>query len=139
MTYADSQKRIYAGLIDALIVYVAFFVVAVVLSRVLGSGTADLFALPMLAAAWFYTPYMCASKDQATIGMKVFKLHMVNMEGGRVTLTQSMLRAAIEAPLFLVLGGGVIYFLLFSFIVDKNPSKQTPQDIIAKTLVIKAE
>ena len=139
MTYADSQKRIYAGLIDAIIVYAAFFVVVVALSQMLGSGAADLLALPMLAAAWFYTPYMCASKDQATIGMKIFKLRMANMEGGRISLTQSMLRAAIEAPLFLVLGGGVIYFLLFSFIVDKNPNKQTPQDIIAKTLVIKAE
>ena len=139
MTYADSQKRIYAGLIDAIIVYAAFFVVVVALSQMLGSGAADLLALPMLAAAWFYTPYMCASKDQATIGMKVFKLRMVNMEGGRISLKQSMLRAAIETPIVLIMAGGALYFLVFLFLLERSPAKQTFQDVIAKTLVIKAE
>ena len=95
--------------------------------------------LPILGAAWFYTPYMCASKDQATIGMRVFKLRMVNTESGRISLKQSMLRAAIETPIVLIMAGGTLYFPLFLFLMERSSAKQTFQDIIAKTLVIKAE
>ena len=139
MDYGNPQKRVFAGLIDGVLIYAAIFVVAIVLTNVLGSSTADLLVLPILAAAWFYTPYMCASKDQATIGMKIFKLRMVNMEGGRISLKQSMLRAAIETPIVIILAGGTLYFLVFLFLLERSPTKQTFQDVIAKTLVIKAE
>lgn len=38
-----------------------------------------------------------------------------------------------------VLAGGALYFLVFLFLLERSPTKQIFQDVIAKTLVIKAE
>ena len=85
MNYAGVDKRAFAGFIDALIVYASFFILAVIISRTIGESVLILFLMLLAAAA--YTQLMCASKYQATVGMRLFKLRMANIDGAPVITT----------------------------------------------------
>lgn len=134
MNYAGADKRAFAGLIDALIVYVSFFILAVIISRTIGESVLILFLMLLAVAA--YTPLMCASKYQATVGMRLFKLRMANIDGAPVTLQQSLIRSALELVFFIIAGVGVLYFLVFNFMIERSSSGQTLHDKVANTVIL---
>ena len=90
----------------------------------------------MLLAVAAYTPLMCASKYQATVGMRLFKLRMANIDGAPVTLQQSLIRSALELVFFIIAGVGVLYFLVFNFMIERSSSGQTLHDKVANTVIL---
>lgn len=79
--------------------------------------------------AWPYYAVMEASKKQATLGKLTMGLRVDDVDGGRVTFTQTSVRFFIRAVSAILLGAG---FLMSLF----HPRGQTLHDIAANCVVV---
>lgn len=77
-----------------------------------------------LAFAWIYFLVFFWTRAGQTLGMRAWKIELQNLEGGRITVTQALIRIATSA------------FGLANLSVPIDPQKRGFHDIWAKTKVV---
>ncbi|EGU32477.1 hypothetical protein VII00023_22381 [Vibrio ichthyoenteri ATCC 700023] len=77
-----------------------------------------------LAAVWVYFFVFFWTRAGQTLGMRAWKLQVRNLDGGRITVTQALIRLATSG------------FGLANLAVPLDPKKRAFHDIWAKTQVI---
>jgi uncharacterized RDD family membrane protein YckC len=133
--FASFDQRLLASVIDyffltlgyALLILLCYIVVNDKAQRIMLA----LSGLPLIPLAKFiYGSLTEASEKQGTIGKRLLNIKVTDMEGGRISLTNSFGRNA--AKVFSVITFFIGY--LYSFL---NRKQQCLHDLIANTLVIK--
>lgn len=77
-----------------------------------------------LAAVWVYFFVFFWTRAGQTLGMRAWKLQVRNLDGGRITVTQALIRLATSG------------FGLANLAVPFDPKKRAFHDIWAKTQVV---
>ncbi|MGR5288618.1 RDD family protein [Vibrio maritimus] len=77
-----------------------------------------------LAFVWIYFIVFFWTRAGQTLGMRAWKIEVQNLEGGRITVTQALIRLATSA------------FGLSNLAVPIDPQKRGFHDIWAKTKVV---
>ncbi|USD65592.1 RDD family protein [Vibrio sp. SCSIO 43136] len=77
-----------------------------------------------LAAVWVGFFVFFWTKAGQTLGMRAWRLHLTNHEGGRITITQALIRVATSV------------FGLGNLAVPFDPEKRSFQDMWAKTKMV---
>ena len=132
MNYASGLSRIFAGTLDFLTIFIAFAVTGLMLKKIgLSNDTLTIILMLSFAA---YTPLMCASKMQGTLGMKLCKQRMVSEDGGAVSLKQAFSRSAVEL-VFAGLGS-VLFQIYVKNSVKASPTSQLWHDSLFKTYIV---
>lgn len=136
MTYSGTFRRLFAFLIDSIVMIGCYLVLGIILRSAI--FLTPLFALPMLGFwffgglfffAWFYFAGFESSKWQATIGKKLLELKVVDLEGNRVSFARATGRyfGKLLSRITLMIG-----FLMIIW----TKKKQALHDKLASTLVI---
>lgn len=142
--YAGFWLRFAAFLIDGVALafpYCAIFLLTLVIARleistkgnenIVGSVlTAALFPLLMLAVFWLYFALMESSSLHATLGKKILRLYVTDLQGRRLTFGRSTARTFAKILSIITIGIG---FILCGF----THKKQALHDIIASCLVLR--
>ncbi|WP_051711466.1 RDD family protein [Andreprevotia chitinilytica] len=111
-------SRVLGGLIDGIILLIPFWIGEIVIPLVGG-----------LLIYVLYTALMMASESQATIGMKIMNIKLVDEHGAKVKNDKAFIRALVSIPSSLVLWFGYLWALF-------NPKSQTLHDVVANTYVV---
>ena len=128
--YASFWERLAAFIIDAAILVGPFFALYLLLKLANIYILLSLFNLSVLILFSIYNTFYIA-KSGATIGKKLLRLKVVDLNYGNVSLKQTLIRETVGKLIsFLLLGIGSIFIL-----VDKN--KQALYDKLARTYVVK--
>ncbi|SMC90941.1 RDD family protein [Pedobacter nyackensis] len=133
--FASFDQRLLATVVDYFLISCAYvLILLIVFAFVEGKELRMMLlfiALPLIPIARFiYGSIAEASAQQATIGKKLLKIKVTDMEGGRLTLEKSFLRNASKIFSVIPLFSGY----LTSFL---NRKQQCLHDLIANTLVVK--
>lgn len=133
--YAGFWLRVWAFLIDGIIVSIGVGIVASILGIDEGGffstepgGTETLLDL---AAGWLYFGLMESSSSQATVGKMALSLKVTDIEGRRVSFGRATGRhfGKIVSALILLIG-----FMMAGW----TAKKQALHDLMAETLVVRA-
>jgi uncharacterized RDD family membrane protein YckC len=160
--YADVPNRFIALIIDALVMFVLFVVIAVILGAVglqagvTATGTSlvsgIVFAVISLVVGGAYFIYTWTSM-RASVGMRVLGMQVGNaFDGKTLTMEQAARRylvlwgpSTLSGALNSVSGiGNLISLVVFFYLVyllwttAKSPTKQGFHDIFANTVVVKS-
>jgi uncharacterized RDD family membrane protein YckC len=162
IVYADVVTRIIALVIDSLILFVAYIIIAIVLAIFGGFVGWFLGSIVYFVGSAAYFVYTW-TKQRATYGQKMMKLETVNAADG-ATLTQPqairrwafMYGPAVIASIFsripagdlgslVILGTigflisilGLVYSLYLLYTTTQSPKRQGFHDVQAGTVVIK--
>jgi uncharacterized RDD family membrane protein YckC len=152
--YADVPNRIIAYIIDAILVAILNFIVAIVLAGLgltagIGVLVAALIGLAISAGYFIYT----WTSMRATVGMRVLGMQIGNAGDGRTMTTEQGIRRyfALAAPAILaqvvqplgivgwVVGvASLIWYIWLIYTMSQSPTKQGWHDVFANTQVVKA-
>ena len=127
-------RRVYAFLIDALIVFLISIPVSIVIFFLgiftLGLGFALYFIMfPALAIA--YVAYTMGSEDQATVGMKANDIYLSRLDGGRI----DPMTAIVHSVLFWA--GNAMLSPLVLLVTLFSDRKRTLHDLLLGTIVLR--
>ena len=125
LEYAGFLRRLAALAVDFILLSIVFSI----LNWLLGSGLAN-FIFFFAGAAYFIL--LESSPQQGTIGKKLMRIRVTDINGQQISTTQAAIRyfSKIISAVILYIG-----FIMAAF----TKQKQGLHDIIAKTLVIKGE
>ncbi|WP_171014889.1 RDD family protein [Culicoidibacter larvae] len=94
----------------------------------------------VLVVFFFCTSYIPTKQDGQTIGQKIMRLRVLNVNGKKRTYVQSFFREGIVkitfAPLYVLVSGG--YFLIVNLLMKRDITAEMPIDILLKTDVVDA-
>ena len=143
--YGGFWWRVLSYLIDAIILSIGYFLVAIVFSfnwLFLGDdykywaavGITSVFAYTVLTfiAPWLYFALMESSKFQGTLGKWALKMIVVDEEGKQITFARATGRYFAKILSSLTLGIGYI-------MVAFTERKQGLHDILARTIILKSK
>lgn len=123
--------RLGAYLIDGILLGIINFVIGMVVGMILPESIAGYVGMGIgLLIGLAYFAYMESSEKQATFGKQVLNIKVTDMEGGRISTGNAVVRYLSKILSGIILGIG---FLMVLF----TERKQGLHDIIAKTLVVK--
>lgn len=133
--FASFDQRLLASAIDYFLLLCSYVVLALLSFIVVEDKTQrimlTLSGLPLVPLAkYIYGSFTEASEKQGTIGKRLLRIKVTDMDGNRITLRNSFGRNT--AKLFSVLTLCIGY--LYSFL---NKKQQCLHDLIANTLVVK--
>lgn len=140
LPYAGFAKRLGAFLVDAVIVFLPCFLIAIVVvlasslqkDRVVVALT-ELFLQAFIAIVpAVYAGLFESSSWQATPGKKLFKIKVVDLSGKRCTFARAISRNLAFAVSDLSLGLGYLLML-------KSKRKQCLHDMVANCLVLESK
>ena len=133
MQYAGFLRRLVAFIIDAVLLYSIFFVIALLLGDSgmdpRTGGINPLLNLLSVLITWLYFALMESSAHQATLGKMAIGIKVTDLEGNRISFGQATGRyfAKFLSTLSLAIG-----YIMVAF----TEKKQGLHDILAKTLVL---
>lgn len=133
--FASFDQRLLAAVIDYFFLTFAYTLL-ILLSFIVVNDKAQrmmlaLSGLPLIPLAKFiYGSLTEASEKQGTIGKRLLNIKVTDMEGGRISLANSLGRNAAKVFSVVTLFIGYLYSFL-------NRKQQCLHDLIANTLVIK--
>ncbi|MBK7109749.1 MAG: RDD family protein [Chitinophagales bacterium] len=138
MQIIDSQsgQTIYAGFLSRFVAYIIDMLMIGIARSILALIFGFSLFHPSMGIIWFgsifgllYFIIMEGSKYQATVGKLLMRIKVVNLQGGRITLSESIIRnlSKILSAIFLLIG-----FLM----VLLDDRKRALHDRIAGTFVI---
>ncbi len=130
MEYSGFWRRFVAYFIDAILLSVIFWLLALVLGGIGGDGGV-LVAYILGAIGWLgYYAAMESSSNQATVGKMALGIKVTDLEGNRISFGRALGRnlAKIISALIFYIG-----FIMAAF----TAKKQALHDMIANTLVVK--
>jgi len=135
LTYAGFSKRIFASLIDGVIIFFIAVVPLIVIGMVGASKeTMDvrpiLVQLLVLMGGWIYEAAMNSSSKQATLGKMALGIKVTDLEGNRISFGKATGRHFGK-----YLSSCMYVGYLMAAFTQKN---QALHDIIAGTLVLDA-
>jgi uncharacterized RDD family membrane protein YckC len=127
-------RRVYAFLIDALIVFLISIPVSIVIFLLgiftLGLGFALYFIMfPTLAIA--YVAYTMGSEDQATVGMKANDIYLSHLDGGKI----DPMTAIVHSVLFWA--GNAMLSPLVLLVTLFSDRKRTLHDLLLGTIALR--
>jgi uncharacterized RDD family membrane protein YckC len=127
-------RRVYAFLIDALIVFLISIPVSIVIFLLgiftLGLGFALYFIMfPALAIA--YVAYTMGGEDQATVGMKANDIYLSHLDGGKI----DPMTAIVHSVLFWA--GNAMLSPLVLLVTLFSDRKRTLHDLLLGTIVLR--
>jgi uncharacterized RDD family membrane protein YckC len=139
--YAGFWLRFSAALIDAVTLFIPLGVVTFVVGLVIRLATVGtthdpatliIAILPpvILAVVWFYSAAMESSPWQATIGKKVLRLYVTDVEGRRLAVARAAGRNVAKCLSAVTAGVGY-------FICGFTQKKQALHDMVADCLVLR--
>ena len=134
VTYAGFWLRVWAVLIDGLIVTVVMGILTAVLQLPGGFLSSEFHVATFLvtqAGNWLYAAVMESSTSQATIGKMALNIKVTDLEGERVSFGRASGRHFAKFVSYLTIGIG---FLMAGW----TQKKQALHDMMADTLVVKA-
>jgi uncharacterized RDD family membrane protein YckC len=141
-------QRAAAFLIDLLIIMLLNMFLVLPLATVLGlresKGTNEVRSafvmfllgaylvttIVVIIAAWLYYAYMESSRVQGTLGKKIMRIRVTDMDGGRVSFQTATVRFFGKVISTALAGAG---FIMAPF----TPNYQALHDVIAKTMVVR--
>jgi uncharacterized RDD family membrane protein YckC len=127
-------RRVYAFLIDAMIVFLLSIPVSIVIFLLgivtLGLGF-FLYAIMFPVLAITYVAYTMGSEDQATVGMKANDIYLSRLDGGRI----DPMTAIVHSVLFWA--GNAILTPLVLLVTLFSDSKRTLHDLLLGTIVLR--
>ncbi|GAB4335846.1 MAG: RDD family protein [Flammeovirgaceae bacterium] len=124
--YAGFWVRFVASFIDGLILIIPnLLLIFLIEDQIIES-------IVSYIAFWPYYAIMESGESQATIGKKVMKIKVTNINGERVTFKQASIRYFAKII-------STIIFLIGYIIAAFTSKKQALHDLIAETLVLKVE
>ena len=137
--YAGFWKRFAAFIIDYILIYIANFVISVMIGLVVTVGAASdtgigvvhsviLFSF-WLVAPWLYWALMESSSHQATLGKKALKIKVTDYSGERLTFARATGRHWAKIASFATI---YIGFIMAGF----TTKKQGLHDMISESLVV---
>lgn len=129
ITYASLPERFCSVMIDYVVVVGVIFIL-IMLATNISSEQIMLKFWHVMAVEWFYFSTQHSSYRRATIGMRIMKLEIIDMDAQQINLTTASLRYCFSLVSSLVLWLG--HWMMLT-----NPSRQTLHDKVAGTLVIK--
>ena len=130
--HAGLLRRLAAMTYDSMLV-IALFVIPTSIAMALRGGEpippgSILFqAMLIISAGVFFVAFWTAGGQ--TLGMRAWRIRVVNQDGHKITFRQSMLRFIMAIPSISLFGLGIFWMLL-------DPQKRTWPDRIAGTHVI---
>lgn len=125
--------RAGAYIIDAILIGAINFVIGMIVGAILPESIAGIIGGVIgFIIGLGYFAYMESSEKQATFGKQALNIKVTDMEGGRISTGNAVVRylSKILSALILMIG-----FLMVLF----TERKQGLHDIIAKTLVVKTK
>ena len=127
--YAGFGLRFGAILLDGLIIGLPLKIFGNIFSAI-GDEADSVYTLITIVIYWLYFAIMESSKNQATLGKKILKIKVVDMNGNKVSFARATGRhfGKILSSFILLIG-----FFMAGF----TEKKQTLHDIMAQCLVIK--
>jgi len=142
LRYASLWRRAFACLVDFLILAAAVIPAAIVLTWIMEATHDDLgmkvrharYLAGIGAVAlwvfgdWFYNACMISSEWQATVGRRIFKVRILDVNGRRVTFWQATARHFSKFLSTFLLGAG---FVMAAF----SRRRQALHDVVAETIV----
>jgi uncharacterized RDD family membrane protein YckC len=127
-------RRVYAFLIDAMIVFLLSIPVSIVIFLLgivtLGLGFV-LYAIMFPVLAITYVAYTMGGEDQATVGMKANDIYLARLDGGRIDPMTAMVHSVLFWAGNALLTPLVLLVTLFS---DR---KRTLHDLLLGTIVLR--
>lgn len=146
LVYAGFWKRFLAYIIDAILLYIGYAVIAMIFlgGASLGfsranandpaaaaaiAGTLMMTVLIFVALAWLYSAFMESSKNQGTLGKMALGLRVTDLDGNPITFGRATGRFFGKLLSGMILNIG---FIMAGF----TEKKQGLHDIIAGTLVL---
>lgn len=179
---ADSRQKLYAGVaariaayfIDCLLLFLGVIVLQAALylvnpivsimrsGQVPTNGQVHLWvSTSVTIPCLLYFALMLCSSRQATLGMRLLKLRVGSVEGGRIGFAQALLRSAVllipfelnhsvifhllprgappSTPFFLGIAGVWVVIAIYVALVILTPRRQSAHDLVARTIVQEAE
>jgi uncharacterized RDD family membrane protein YckC len=135
--YAGFWPRLWALLIDQILLSVAAFIVGFVIGFIIGVSGGDITTgvewtinVIVLVGYYLYYAIMESSPAQATVGKQALGIQVTDLEGNRISFWRALGRnlAKIVSVLTLFIG-----YIIAGF----TAKKQALHDMIASTLVVK--
>jgi uncharacterized RDD family membrane protein YckC len=127
-------RRVYAFLIDALIVFLLSIPVSIVIFLLgivtLGIGF-FLYAIMFPVLAITYVAYTMGGEDQATVGMKENDIYLSRLDGGKI----DPITAIVHSVLFWA--GNAILTPLVLLVTLFSDRKRTLHDLLLGTVVLR--
>ena len=127
-------RRVYAFLIDAVIVFLLSIPVSIVIFLLgivtLGLGF-FLYAIMFPVLAITYVAYTMGSEDQATVGMKANDIYLSRLDGGRI----DPITAIVHSVLFWA--GNAVLTPLVLLVTLFSDRKRTLHDLLLGTIVLR--
>jgi len=126
-------RRLGAIFYDSFLLLTVLFVASLIIVVFTGIKPEDsyfflfqiyIFVIAYLFFAWFWT------RDGQTLGMRTWKMKVVNEDGSRITWNKALLRFAVSIFSWLVLGLGFLWSLW-------DREHRTWHDIVSKTKLVK--
>lgn len=132
--YAGFWKRLAAALLDLMILLVPMLVLSIVVALVTGPKSRATLAadLSTLAVVWLYFAGMESSRKQATFGKAAFRIHVVDLDGKRI----SFLRATVRLLAKILSAASLCVGFLMAALPRR---KQALHDVVAGCLVVNSE
>jgi len=141
---APFWRRLAAMAYDSILILAIWMVVAFIVLSLFGIDNArtvdgevvildplyknTLFSMMILSAyaffGWFWT------HSGQTLGMQAWRIRVVNTDGSKISLSQSVIRFILAIISFLLLGSGYFYMLF-------NARKETVHDKLSGSVVVK--
>ncbi len=132
-SYAGFWLRVWAVLIDAIIVAIGAGILVSVLNVEGGGSSEDLTAVELLTnvgAAWLYFALMESSALRATVGKMALGINVTDLTGERISFGRATGRHFGKFVSILILGIGYL-------MAGWTPKKQALHDRMADTLVVR--
>lgn len=134
--YAGFWMRLAAYLLDAIIIFVVFFILGLIVGVIGGEGILDSSGFELTSniisfiCGWLYFSLMESSRHQGTLGKMALGIKVTDMNRTRISFSRATGRYFGKILSFIILFVG---FIMIAF----TEKKQGLHDILAKTLVIK--
>jgi len=131
--HSSLSKRIFATLIDYIVVLTFFFLYIIKFGEPNENGSYTIYGLQNLIPLGFWFIYLIVFESifEASIGHYILGLKVIKCDGGRIDLIDSILRHIIDPIDFLPIGIPAI------ICIENTPLHQRLGDLCAKTIVVK--
>lgn len=129
--YAGLGRRALSCAIDGLIVLIGFLLVIFVLIVVLGDSETLVYGTygVLLPAHFLYQVLTITSRRQATVGMRVARVHVTDVRGNRLSWKRALGRNAAKLLTF--------YSVIGAFMPFWTKHRQTLHDLVAGSVVLR--
>jgi uncharacterized RDD family membrane protein YckC len=138
--YAGFWLRFAATLIDCLALFMPFcwiVLIVIIIGKLVGvtkgyEMSVELLPPVIIVATWLYFALMESSSWQATLGKKILRLYVTDLQGRRLTLSRATGRTLAKYLSSMTAGIG---YILCGF----TEKKQALHDIVASCLVLRRQ